>query len=163
MLGFLVPVGGGDSIPLLKSNLIVGRRDECDITLRISNVSGRHCELYSKDGFWFVRDLQSSNGTKVNGVRVQEKYLPPGCEISIAKNKYKVDYTAPKGVTPPETDTRYDQNAASVDPEAIYKSIFSKSLLERAGLVRSGQEDAPRFSREKDFEDAKRYDLEDNK
>jgi adenylate cyclase len=43
MYGELVPVGGGDNIPLLKPNLIVGRRESCDIVLRFANVSGQHC------------------------------------------------------------------------------------------------------------------------
>lgn len=158
MLGFLIPVGGGDSIPLLKDSLVVGRRDECDVTLRFSNVSGRHCELYCKEGFWYVRDLQSSNGTKVNGVRVREKYLAPGTEIAFAKNRYKIEYDVPKSGKP--TDPAAGEDVENVDPDHLYQSIFSKSLLERAGLVRGGDEEAPRFSRERDFEEKERYDLE---
>ena len=45
MYGELVPVGGGDPIPLLKKSLLVGRRESCDIVLRFSNVSAHHCQL----------------------------------------------------------------------------------------------------------------------
>src|SRR5665213_1645115 len=70
MYGELVPQGGGDPVPLLKTKLLVGRRDtSCDIALRFPNVSSRHCELELVGGYWLVRDLGSSNGTKVNGVR----------------------------------------------------------------------------------------------
>ncbi len=37
MLGQLVPVGGGDPIPLLKPELLVGRRNNCDIILSFLN------------------------------------------------------------------------------------------------------------------------------
>src|SRR6266446_5840020 len=64
--GELVPVGGGDSIPLIRETLTLGRRESCDICLRVPNVSGLHCELSFRDGVWWLRDLGSTNGVKVN-------------------------------------------------------------------------------------------------
>ena len=66
MYGELVPLGGGDPIPLLKQRLMIGRRESCDIVLRFANVSGQHCELIVDSGYWFVIDKASRNGTKVN-------------------------------------------------------------------------------------------------
>src|SRR5215218_930294 len=80
MYGELIPVGGGDPIPLLKKNLLVGRRESCDIVLRFSNVSAHHCQLTVNNGYWYVKDMESRNGIKVNGVRVTEKRLTPGDE-----------------------------------------------------------------------------------
>ena len=123
MFGELHPIGGGDPIPLLKRNLLVGRRENCDIVLRFSNVSSQHCELNVNDGFWYVRDLNSRNGVKVNGNRVTEKRIDPGDVLSIAKHGYEVNYSPVDlgAVGPPPPDV----------PEAV---IFSQSLLERAGL-----------------------------
>ena len=45
MYGQLLPLGGGDPIPLLKTELLVGRRESCDIVLRFANVSAHHCQL----------------------------------------------------------------------------------------------------------------------
>ena len=78
MYGELLPMGGGDPIPLLKKNLLVGRRESCDIVLRFSNVSAHHCQLTVTAGYWYVRDIKSRNGVKVNGIRVTEKRLDPG-------------------------------------------------------------------------------------
>ena len=132
-LGELVPCGGGDSIPLLKSKLLVGRRNSCDISLRFPNVSSHHCELELIDGYWRIRDLGSRNGIKVNNLRCDMKWLMPGDVVTIAKHRYEVDYE-PTGDAPPPDD---------VDPFAI-------GLLEKAGLERpretdrkSGDEDAP--------------------
>jgi len=72
MLGELMPQGGGDPIPLLKEVLLVGRRESCDIVLRFANVSAHHCQLVLSGGYWYVKDLKSSNGVKVNGVRIAE-------------------------------------------------------------------------------------------
>ena len=69
MNGELIPIGGGDPIPLLKRELLVGRREACDIVLRFANVSAHHCKLVVKNGYWYVIDQNSRNGTKVNGNR----------------------------------------------------------------------------------------------
>jgi len=125
MYGELVPLGGGDPIPLLKKSLLVGRRESCDVVLRFSNVSAHHCQLAVKGGYWYVRDLKSRNGVKVNGSRVLEKRVNPNDVISIAKHKYELKYAPAQlgAVGPPPPD----------EEEA---SIFGSSLLERAGLDR---------------------------
>ena len=120
--GELVPVGGGDPIPLARDVLTVGRRESCDVCLRFPNVSGLHCQLTFQDGYWYISDLNSTNGVKVNGVRVQKKMLRPGDELTIAKRRYTIQYTAPVA----------GQRAL----EEIEDDILSQSLLERAGLER---------------------------
>src|SRR6516164_9223683 len=62
--GELTPQGGGDAIPLLREHLSIGRRESCDIPMRFANVSGLHAELSFKDGYWKIRDLNSTNGIK---------------------------------------------------------------------------------------------------
>ncbi len=125
MYGQLIPVGGGDVIPLLKTHLLVGRRESCDIVLRFSNVSAHHCELNLQDGYWFIKDLKSRNGTKVNGIRIMEQFLEPGDLLAVAKHKYEVQYSPNElGATePPPVDS-------------VSQEILGKSLLERAGLDR---------------------------
>jgi adenylate cyclase len=129
MYGELVPQGGGDPIPLLKKRLLIGRRETADIVLRFANVSGQHCELIAEDGYWFVVDKSSRNGTKVNGVRVaaMRKRLDPGDSLSIAKHRYEVRYSPVDhlgAVGPPPAE------------EEPIRDILSKSLLDRAGLRR---------------------------
>ena len=98
MYGELVPLGGGDSIPLLKKRLIIGRRENCDIVLRFPNVSARHCQLSLKVGYWYIVDLDSRNGIKVNGVRIPvgEKRIDPGDSVTIAKQRYELRYDPSK-------------------------------------------------------------------
>lgn len=56
----------------LESFIVVGRKKEsCDIALDYEkSVSGKHCEIRVKDGRFFVKDLQSSNGTWLNGSKI---------------------------------------------------------------------------------------------
>ncbi|MBW3541063.1 MAG: FHA domain-containing protein [Planctomycetes bacterium] len=118
-LGELVPCGGGDSIPLLKPRLLIGRRSSCDIALEYPNVSSHHCELELINGYWYVRDVGSRNGIKVNGHRCTMKWLLPGDELTVARHRYEIAYT-PQGDRPPPDE----------DDE------FAVSLMEKAGLIK---------------------------
>ena len=141
MFGQLSPVAGGDPIPLLKKALLVGRRESCDICLRFGNVSAHHCQLDCEEGYWYVTDLNSRNGVKVNGQRVQRKRLDPGDKISIAKHHYEVEYDpAENGAVGPPP------------PEDATEDIMGKSLLERAGLDGSfgGRKGRARYDAKKD-------------
>jgi adenylate cyclase len=122
--GELVPLGGGDVIPLIRETLTIGRRQSCDVCLPFPDISGKHCQLTFREGYWFIRDLGSTNGIKVNGVRVQEKMLHPRDEVSIGrKRRFTLQYELP-------ADRRM---ALDESPD---EDILSQSLLERAGLER---------------------------
>ena len=138
--GELFPLGGGDPVPLLKKNLLVGRRESCDIVLRFANVSAHHCQLTIDGGYLYVRDLKSRNGIKVNDVRVEDKRLDPGDVISVAKHRYSVRYDPAElgAVGPPPPDNPSEE-------------IIQESLLSRAGLEHRKEDSRP----------AKRYDPTD--
>jgi pSer/pThr/pTyr-binding forkhead associated (FHA) protein len=128
-LGELVPVGGGDPIPLTQDHLTIGRRESCDICLKFQNVSGNHCELAFQNGYWMVRDMQSNNGTKLKGERITAltwKPLRPGDEIKIASHRFTIEYTI--------------QNAHALEAAlAEEEDIFGQSLMEKAGLEKPKQ------------------------
>jgi adenylate cyclase len=98
--GELVPTGNGAPIALIRPRLRLGRRESCDICLPYPNVSGLHCELVFHKGRWTIRDLNSTNGVKVNGARILEKLLHPGDRISIGKRDYTIKYTLPVDPVP---------------------------------------------------------------
>jgi adenylate cyclase len=129
--GQLVPTGGGDSIVLKKDRLLIGRRESCDIVLRFSNVSGQHARMTLESGYWFLTDLGSRNGTKVDGYRISRKRLDPGAKIAIAKHTYIIEYSPEElGAfgPPPADDDQIEQ-------------VLRRGLLDRAGLDRRDEED----------------------
>jgi len=144
--GELVPEGGGDNIPLIRGTLTIGRRDSCDICLRLPNVSGLHCELSFQDGFWMIKDMGSTNGIKVNGARVMKKVLNPGEKITIAKKTYTIEYQPPAGKRAVEIEDREEDD------------ILSQSLLERAGLEKPRPSDRSPPSKE-DRGESRRFEL----
>ena len=91
MLAQLIPVNGDTPITIQRDITLVGRqRDQCDLVLENKSVSKMHCVLVRTDGLLFVRDLSSTNGTKVNGQRVVRGALLPGDQLSIASEKFRV-------------------------------------------------------------------------
>ena len=123
-LGQLTPCGGGDPIPLIKKRMLVGRRGEADILLKFKNVSTKHCRLTLEYGYWFVRDLNSRNGVKVDSRSVVRKRLDPGCKLSIARHDYIVEFDPQSlgAYGPPPGDDDYGDE------------LMRSSLMDRAGL-----------------------------
>jgi hypothetical protein len=81
----VVTLSVGDRVvPLTRSRVVVGRSRECDVRVDDGNVSRRHCEVV-QDGAasWSVVDLGSTNGTELNGRRVDSAPLADGDRITI--------------------------------------------------------------------------------
>jgi adenylate cyclase len=124
--GELVPDGGGDPIPLVREVMSLGRRKSNDICLEFANVSSQHCEFSYKGGVWYVRDLGSQNGTKINGERsTGKKVLKPGDKIGIATHKFTIEYQLT-----PESKLVLEE---MLDKD---EDIFAQSLMEKAGLTK---------------------------
>src|SRR5438445_1499670 len=100
----LIPLDGGPAIDIVKDLIVVGRKDECDLRLDHKSVSKMHCIIVKTDGLLLLRDLGSTNGTRVNGQRVRRAALLPNDQLSIASCKFKVhlgpDDAAPVAALP---------------------------------------------------------------
>src|ERR1700745_230719 len=94
LVGFLMPaqlisLNGGPSILLDKPILLIGRHPECDILIDSRKVSRRHCCIAQVSDFLVVRDLGSTNGIRINGVRVLEGRLKAGDELTIGNSRFQ--------------------------------------------------------------------------
>lgn len=74
-----------------QDELLVGRHDVCDVMVGHPTVSRRHARLIFRDGCWVLRDLHSTNGTRVNGTRVVRCRLEPGDRLSLGSAELLVD------------------------------------------------------------------------
>ena len=131
MYGFLTPVGGGDPFPLSKVELVVGRHKSCDVILNFTNVSSKHCKLVLSEGYWYVLDLQSTNGVKINGIKVMDRRVDPGATLEISKHTFKLQY-----------DPRQN-GATGLPPNNMLRGddILGQSLMQRAGLEKAKPQD----------------------
>jgi pSer/pThr/pTyr-binding forkhead associated (FHA) protein len=75
---FLLKKDGSTAAFSLPSSVtLVGRRQDCDMSIPLSVISRKHCEINIDQNKLTVRDLHSKNGTLVNGQRVEEYRLSP--------------------------------------------------------------------------------------
>ena len=84
----------GPSILLDKPILLLGRHPECDIQIDSRKISRRHCCIAQVSDYFVVRDLGSTNGIRINGIRVVEGRLSTGDELTIGNSRYKVAWDA---------------------------------------------------------------------
>jgi hypothetical protein len=73
----------GSTLPLQGSRLTAGRLDRCDLTITDSTVSREHAAFVRRGERWWVVDLGSTNGTRVNGRRAAEHPIAPGDQVEL--------------------------------------------------------------------------------
>jgi FHA domain len=71
--------------------LLIGRHPNCDVVMSDETVSRRHARLTFRDGGWIVQDLDSTNGTRLNGQHVGRCRLRPGDQLALGTQLLRVD------------------------------------------------------------------------
>src|SRR5207245_11696452 len=118
--------GGGPSIELTTDLSLVGRKEDCDLRLDHKSVSKLHCVIVKTDGLLLLRDLGSTNGTRVNGQRIRRAALLPNDKLTIANFKYKIQIG-------PAADGA--EGAAAISPDEHTQHLDAKEvarLLQKA-------------------------------
>ena len=93
--------------PLTASRTVIGRGSDADITISDSGTSRKHVEILWDGERAMVRDLGSTNGTKLNGVKVGEASLAPDSTITIGRTDivfHVVAHAAPSRPSRPVSD-----------------------------------------------------------
>jgi pSer/pThr/pTyr-binding forkhead associated (FHA) protein len=80
----------GTQVPLVAGRPVVIGRKRGELLLDDPMVSSAHCQILLKDGEVLLEDLGSTNGTRVDGVRVREAALRDGSEITVGASKLVV-------------------------------------------------------------------------
>jgi len=147
----------GESFEVERPEVVFGRLAECDVTLHDRKASRRHARLVERDGGYEVEDLESANGTMVNGQRVRKRRLYGGDVITIGTTDIRfqagvararpaaASQAAPaaegtKAASPdfrPE-DIRVRDEPLQFSPhkDASAKSLLGQDLLQEGGLFR---------------------------
>lgn len=77
----------GREFPIEKDAFVIGLASDVDLRLEDSSVSRRHCEIRADERGYAIVDLESTNGTFVNGVRIATAFLNPGAEIQLGTTR----------------------------------------------------------------------------
>ena len=81
----------GDRFTLTESVITVGRHPDSNLVLADPNVSRNHAEIRPQGDRYVVADLGSTNGTRVNGVRVNTQVLNDGDEITFGNTRMRFE------------------------------------------------------------------------
>jgi len=81
----------GDRFTLTESVITIGRHPESNLVLADPNVSRNHAEIRPQGERYQVVDLGSTNGTRVNGVRVDKQTLEDGDEITFGNTRMRFE------------------------------------------------------------------------
>lgn len=82
---------GRYSIPIDKDPFFIGRKQDCHLILQGKDVSRTHAKIFSNESFLFIKDLDSTNGTFINTVRIQhETRLKSGDIIQFGSIEFKI-------------------------------------------------------------------------
>ncbi len=92
--------GSTAAISLPSTVAVIGRRQDCDLSIPLSVISRKHCEINADQSKLMVRDLHSKNGTFVNGERIEETRLNAGDQLRLGPVTFVVQIDG----IPTETD-----------------------------------------------------------
>lgn len=85
----------GQRHPVNKPSFVIGRgKQRVDLTIHDPNVSRQHAMIEVQEGRYYLVDLGSTNGTEVNGQRVQRREIAEGDVIKICDHEARFTYRA---------------------------------------------------------------------
>jgi predicted component of type VI protein secretion system len=155
MASVVVSFGGREiqTYELSKSAMVVGRDAGADIVIDNLGVSRAHCQFVRRGGGFMVQDMNSANGTYVNGTRVGEQALADNDQIVVGK--YVMTFkaagaagpaaTAPTPATAPAADRVVPDslNTYMMDGDKIKQRIAEMRKQEQAGRPQPEAAPAP--------------------
>ncbi len=124
----------GKSIEIEGDGLVVGRGEDCDLTLSDGRVSRRHAHLRRDgEGRVTVKDLDSGNGTYVNGERIAEAELAGGEQLQIGDTILASSSESP---APAGSSTILGAVPRTVSQSGVYRLVVQRSV--RRATILSG-------------------------
>ena len=133
-------VGGSRPIKLELTDFpfVIGRDEAADFTVDSSRVSRRHVMLDRQDGAYVLRDLESTNGTYVNGKRVAEVNMSDGDVVVIAdfeltfySGQSVIRASATQVMTQPVSGGLTDGNDLIIQVRRLHEALTHRSINAR--------------------------------
>ena len=113
---------------IVDRDMLVGRHQDADVVLQAADVSRRHAGLSLKDNALWVQDLNSSNGTFVNDVRIAvETEVKNGDSLSFASVQYTAQVAVVDIVQPIVAEEVIVEAEKVVVPEVVVEPEITKS------------------------------------
>lgn len=137
--------GGKKPAVIKRERTLIGRHTGCHLRIRSGEVSRQHCEILIEEGVGVVRDLDSRNGTYVNGVKVVEKRLEAGDLLAVGPLVFLVQLDGqPESFDAREMFEAAQPGGGSSGEQAVPKKT-ADSMPTSSGLM-DGLDDMPTSS-----------------
>lgn len=107
------------------SSTTIGRHPQCTITVTQPSVSRRHVRIWHETGSYLVEDLNSSNGTYINGQRITRATLTEGCELRCGD--FALNFSTVADAEPP-------RSAPAGRPKLVARSLRPRRLDNAAAM-----------------------------
>ncbi len=110
------------NLPLEQKEYTIGRSDKCDFMIDGNEISRQHARIKFKDGRYIIEDLKSTNGTLVNGEKIERQLLKHGDEITIGD--FTILFDDGQGIEGIRDETRIEKSGEETKRiEAQYKTL----------------------------------------
>jgi len=133
---------------MVRNPLVIGRSDSCDVLLESRSVSRRHCELKLKRHGLTIKDLESRNGTMVNGKAIEPNIrllLSVGDSVQIGKFTLQVEDVS-ENVNEPAQVTSKDRNPEQEDLLASLEEFIRDRTVNDSRIAIEKSPDAEQAS-----------------
>jgi len=137
-LYWLGPDGQENILPLVASEILIGRKGDAHVVLNNQHVSRHHAKLVKTAEGYLLQDLGSTHGTFVNESRVERYVLQHGDKISLGKDRIDLHYFIGE---PKPLKTKSDTT-----------QIFERSMMDLGVVLPSGSSDLEKISCILDFQ-----------
>jgi len=124
------------SVLIERTPFKIGRCETSDLRIDSVEVSREHAQIFRRGSIWIIRDLGSTNGTKVNGKPIRESFLSDGDLLAIAETE--VSFVA-ASVTPiqrmatqPIQPRESSKPTALMPPEIAHLRALTEATLSQA-------------------------------
>jgi transcriptional regulator with GAF, ATPase, and Fis domain len=133
----LTVLDGGQELVIDKERVTIGRSLICDLVLADKAVSGTHCELVAKEKGFLLKDLDSTNGTRIGDLQIREVWLRPGTVVTIGQTKVKFESLQGEvEIEISQEDRYFDLVGRSVRMREIFAVLQKVAATELTVLVR---------------------------
>ena len=113
----------GQSVVMQKDQYLIGRNADCDLQIDSNGISKNHCRLVVDNGEITVEDLNSRNGTFVDGRKIVKSPVRPGQKISVNKSLIEIVNISSNIIQMPQLN--YQQNAIGQNTPGQHAADFN--------------------------------------
>ncbi|MBK7860912.1 MAG: FHA domain-containing protein [Archangiaceae bacterium] len=111
-----------------QESVLIGRTSDCDVVLYDPGVSRKHARIFSESAGYYVEDMGSSNGTKVNGAIIKKRQLADGDAISLGPVVFNF-----AGLALEEESTDASVDAAAVEAGGSTRIVAASDVKRTRG------------------------------